>query len=76
MTYLPHDHPYLQIEIDAAEVEYQDSRQAAIVEVNDGGPDDEEGVFVRVQSWSPSSEHPFIDSLVGRRVRVTIEVLP
>lgn len=73
MTYLPHDHPYLQLETDAAEVRYEDGGRAAIVEIG-GGVGTEE--FVRVQSWCPTGEHPFITSLVGRRVRVTIEVLP
>jgi len=75
ISWLPHDHPYIQLESDAAEVRYEDTSQAAIVEVGTD-TDEDEGVFVRVQSWSPSGEHPFIDSLVGRRVQVTIEVMP
>lgn len=69
------DHPVMQLETDAAEVRYEDSGQAAIIEIYSP---DYEGPFVRVQDYSESDppEHPYIDSLVGRRVRVTIEVLP
>jgi hypothetical protein len=57
MTWLPHDHPYIQLETDAAEVRYEDTGQAAIVEVGTD-TDEDEGVFVRVQSWSPVRRAP------------------
>lgn len=61
-------------ETDAAEVTYQDSGQAAIIEILEAGG--EEGRFVRLQSWrTETSVHPFIDALAGRHVRVTVEVI-
>jgi hypothetical protein len=66
----------MQFETEAAEIKYEDSGQAAIIEI--GNPDDdEEAPFVRLHSWrAETREHPYLDSLVGRRVRVTVEVLP
>ena len=64
----------------------EDSGQALIVEVDDG-VDENEGWFVRVQSWNetlhdeaaPKQErfaHPkWVRELHGRRIRVTVEVL-
>lgn len=61
-------------ETDAAEIEHQDSGQAAIIEI--GGPD-EDGPFVRLHSWrAETREHPLLDSLAGKRVRVTVELVP
>jgi hypothetical protein len=34
----------------------------------------DEGVFVKIQSWSDAKNHPFLDALEGKNVRVTIEV--
>lgn len=57
------------------------------VEVEDGGcakiftTEDErqERLFVRIQSWSEENlchkEHPEFDSLIGKKIRVTVEVI-
>lgn len=33
-------------------------------------------MFVRLQSWSDDKRHPMMDFFEGKRVRVTVEVLP
>ena len=53
-------------------VSIEDGGQARIMEFDSPG---EEGIFVRIQSWSESKEHGAMDLLMGRRVRVTIEVI-
>lgn len=66
-------HPVLQLETDAAEVRYEDSGRGGILEIDSGAAD--EAPFVRLYEWT-EGDHPFMESLVGRRVRVTVEVLP
>jgi hypothetical protein len=53
------------------ELKFEDSRQAAIAEI---GEDD--GFFVRLQSWSEDKTHPILERLAGKKVRITIEELP
>ncbi len=48
--------------------ESDDNGMASIIEV--GGDD----VFVRLQSWSQERDHPVINQMVGRRIKITIEV--
>jgi hypothetical protein len=53
-----------------------DSGAALILRVNnDSDLDAEEGEFVRLQSWWPDATHPRLLPIMGRRVRVTVEVL-
>jgi len=55
--------------IDLDEVHVEDGGQAKWTQLDDGK---EMGVFVRLHSWG---DHRHFDSLVGRTVRVTIEVV-
>ena len=55
-----------------APVDVQDGGQAQIVEFTGNN---EVGVFVRVQSWDPDKEHANIKLMMGKRVRVTVEIL-
>ncbi len=63
------------------QVDLEDGGRAAIVDVDDGA---DGGWFVRVQSWreqpvrlaDPAERHPVPFALAGRRVRVTIDILP
>jgi len=48
----------------------EDGGQAKIVQLDD---DKEEGLFVRLHSWSKTGQHPELDSLIGKIVRITIE---
>jgi hypothetical protein len=54
----------------------------ANIEMEDGGaamivnfPANDDGVFVRVQSYQGTDEHHLLDQLVGKTVRVTVEVV-
>lgn len=60
--------------INRSDVDTEDSGCAKIVDV---APDDdqEDGMFVRIQSWSDSTDHPDFDKMIGKRIRVTIEIL-
>lgn len=65
--------------ISEGQVAFEDGQQAMIVELSDlvsGSADSENGMFVRIQSWDTSKAHTHLQSLVGKRVRVTVEVLP
>lgn len=37
--------------------------------------DSDDGLFVRIQSWSEDMNHPQMDELSGKKVRVTIEII-
>jgi hypothetical protein len=56
-----------------AEIESDDGGLAMIIEI-DGGED--EPVFVRLQSWDSTKQHPVLRQLGGKRLRVTVEVVP
>lgn len=60
--------------VTARGIDIQDSGMAQIFEV-DNYTGDETELFVRVQSYSNSKNHSVMDSLHGKRIRVTIEVL-
>lgn len=54
--------------------ELEDAGKALILEVNPEDRD-ENGWFVRIQSWYDDASHPEALALAGRRVRVTITPL-
>ncbi len=55
----------------------------AMIDVEDGGcamiahieDEADVGMFVRIQSWDESKEHKDFKSLIGKKIRVTIEVI-
>jgi hypothetical protein len=55
-----------------APVSIQDGGMSMIAELGTGN---EEGLFVRLQSWDPSKEHSELTSMLGRRISVTVKVL-
>lgn len=65
-----------------AEVDVEDAGMAKIATLTPG-EGDPSAMFVRLQSWDDPSErgqdgdpvHPTFDELLGRRVRVTVELL-
>jgi hypothetical protein len=56
-----------------APVDVQDGGQAQIVEFFSSNMG--EGLFVRVHSWDPNQLHPDIKLMLGKRVRVIVEIL-
>ena len=57
---------------DMEQVDVEDGGQALIANIED---ENEPELFVRVQSWSPKCEHKTFNEILGRRIRVMIEVL-
>lgn len=53
-------------------VQQEDGGQAWIAEF--GGPEDE-GMFVRLQSWDSTGSHEHMRELLDKRIRITVEVL-
>lgn len=51
---------------------YEDGRQAAIFEINSI----EDDIFYRVQSWDETKQHEFLLKFAGKKVRITLEVVP
>ena len=56
-------------------IESEDGGCAKILEVDDSEGEDGNSLFVRIQSWDDNANHPVMNSMVGKRIRVTIEVL-
>lgn len=54
------------------DVDIEDGGQAMISELTG---DAEEGFFVRMQSWSDTKEHPVMLGLIGKKLRITVEIL-
>ena len=51
----------------------RDDGGRALIQQFDDAADD--GLFVRLQSWSEKKEHPAMEALIGKRVRITVEVV-
>ncbi len=63
------------LDVEAYHLKSEDSGLALIL--NDLGGTELEGdgsLFVRVQSWDDDKEHPLMNSLIGKKIRITIEV--
>lgn len=66
------DEDTLAISCHNTEVEYDDGGQALIVGIYDGG---EAGFCVELRSWDETKEHEQLRSIMGKTVRVTVEVI-
>lgn len=63
------------LDVEAHHLKSEDSGHALLL--NDIGGTELEGdssMFVRIQSWDDTKEHPLLNSLVGKKIRITIEV--
>ena len=49
---------------------YQDQRQALSLQLEGSGE-----VYIQLQSWDTDRKHPELTPMIGRRIRVTIEVI-
>lgn len=63
----------LECRIGPEHVSFEDGRKAMIVETEGDAPDP--NLFVRLQSWDETGRHDGLTGLVGRRVRITVDVL-
>lgn len=60
--------------IDPSRIDTEDGGCAKIATVEEGN-DIEVGMFVRLQSWDDCGEHETFNQIVGKTVRVTVEIL-
>jgi len=51
-----------------------DGHQSLVYQVDDG-TEEENGMFVRLHSWSTKKEHSELEAFLDKKVRVTIEVI-
>lgn len=56
----------------STDVDIEDGGCAKILHLADDG---HEGMFVRLQSWSESGDHTDLDQFIGKKIRVTVEVV-
>lgn len=61
-----------ETQVDHPAVDIEDGGRAKILSLDDNS---EVGLFVRVQSWDETKEHKDFNQLLGKRVRVTVEIL-
>jgi hypothetical protein len=60
------------------ECKKEDGGRALIAEVDRDEKledSDNDAFFVRIQSWSDDRTHPTMNALIGKKVRVTIEII-
>jgi hypothetical protein len=61
--------------LSADKVDVEDGGQALIAEINDNmTTEDEDGVFVRIQSWDENKNHTLFRSAMGKKVTVVVLV--
>ena len=56
------------------DVETEDGGQAKIVGLEQNA-EDENGMFVKIQSWDEEKKHEEFNKFVGRKVKITIETI-
>jgi hypothetical protein len=61
--------------VQVQDLHYEDSGSAAIIEVTHQDQEEVRGIWVKVISWDEDHAHDKIKLAVGRRLRVTLEVL-
>lgn len=64
------------IDVNANDLNPEDGGQALILDYHGGKEDVGDGcLFVRIQSWDDKEcKHPLMNDLVGKKIRITIEV--
>lgn len=53
-------------------LEWRDGHQAASIHLEASA---DPHIWFQVKSWDPNKRHPAITKMLGRRIRVTVEVL-
>lgn len=62
--------------VDPEHIRSEDGGQAAMIPlVKEGEKDNDNGMFVMLQSWDDKKEHSDFRTFVGRKVRITIETI-
>ena len=60
-------------DINRRDVDVENAGCARIVEISNGDP--ESPLFFRMHSWDNNGEHTQFNSWIGKRVRLTLEVI-
>lgn len=63
----------LEVDYNSAYLDVEDRGCAQIYNVFHPISDDD-GMFVRIQSWADSGKHPEMDKMRGKKIRVIIEI--
>lgn len=61
--------------VDPKLVETEDGGCAKNFHVEDEGDADWNGMYLKLQSWDETIEHTELNELVGKRIKITIEVV-
>lgn len=66
-----------QGEINTNNTDIEDRGQALITTIDSDGTNEEEnnGMFVRIQSWDENKQHEEFKKFEGRKIRITIETI-
>ena len=54
---------------------HEDGGQALLVDLDFVQPREDNGMFVILQSWDETGKHTELTQYLGRRVRITVEVI-
>lgn len=54
-------------------ITYEDSKQAAIAEVDEDTDFSNSSFFIRLHSWSEVHDHQILERLIGKRVKIVID---
>lgn len=57
------------------DVKFEDGGQAMIIRNGLSDNEEENGMFVKLQSWDENKEHKVLKKFVGRNIRITIETI-
>ncbi len=61
--------------IDGDLIASEDGGRALIVDDDGRYTRGDDHMFVRLQSWDDDCQHPLLKSLIGKKVKITIEVV-
>lgn len=70
----PYEHKIFETILKPEEVLKEDGGQAMVFTVSDPFQE-ENGLFVRIQSWDENKEHTEFKKFEGRKIRITIETI-
>lgn len=72
---MPSERVYdVEVDYDPQALDVEDSGCAQIYNLFDPADSDDDGMFVRIQSWADGGKHPEMDKMRGKKIRVIIEI--
>lgn len=63
-----------EVKVEHSDIETEDSGCAKILTVVFNEDDEENGMFVRIQSWDDDKKHIDFNKMIGKKIKVTIEI--